>query len=295
MLPWGDFTHRLFAYLNTYAHDFRDYALLLLGGVALGMAIEWSRPLEKSQPKAGTRFNVMYALLAGGCLLLLRPLIYSGSLWTVQYFGGGLIRFAPTGLGFAAAVLTLWLVTDLFEYLFHRVQHAVPWMWAMHELHHSEETYNVTLTYRHYWFEFVLKGLFVYPLVGILLKAPPAAAGVVALVFLVNHVVAHMNVGLSLGPCWAWISTPQFHRLHHSRDPRHYDKNFCDMLPLWDLLFGTASKPEPGEFCEIGLMPSHKPATLWQALVWPFARRRFAIDHGYQVLRKPRSNDQGCS
>jgi sterol desaturase/sphingolipid hydroxylase (fatty acid hydroxylase superfamily) len=184
-----------------------------------------------------------------------------------------LIRFGSTGLGFAAAVVTLWLVTDLFEYLFHRIQHAVPWMWAMHELHHSEETYNVTLTYRHYWFEFVLKGLFVYPIVGILLKVPPSAAGLVALMFLVNHVVAHMNVPLSLGPLWAWISTPQFHRLHHSRDPRHYDKNFCDMLPLWDVLFGTALKPEPGEFCEIGLMPSHKPATLWQALSWPFARR----------------------
>jgi hypothetical protein len=90
MPPWGDLAHRLFAFLNTYAHDYRDFALLLLGGIAVGMAIEWSRPLEKSQPKAATRFNVMYALLAGGCLVLAKPLIYSSSLWTVQYFGGGL-------------------------------------------------------------------------------------------------------------------------------------------------------------------------------------------------------------
>jgi sterol desaturase/sphingolipid hydroxylase (fatty acid hydroxylase superfamily) len=36
------------------------------------------------------------------------------------------------------AVIAFFLVVDLGEYLFHRAQHAIPLLWALHSLHHSD-------------------------------------------------------------------------------------------------------------------------------------------------------------
>jgi len=33
--------------------------------------------------------------------------------------------------------------------------------------------------------------------------------------------------------------TPSHHRLHHARNPLYIDTNFCNLLNLWDRLFGT--------------------------------------------------------
>jgi sterol desaturase/sphingolipid hydroxylase (fatty acid hydroxylase superfamily) len=33
--------------------------------------------------------------------------------------------------------------------------------------------------------------------------------------------------------------SPIDHRIHHSRDREHWDKNFGHITPLWDRLFGT--------------------------------------------------------
>jgi sterol desaturase/sphingolipid hydroxylase (fatty acid hydroxylase superfamily) len=276
MPPWGALAPGLFANLlaglKIFADTLTNYVGVALAGIVFGFVLEWLRPLEPGQPRAAVRFNLVYMVLASGCLALLRPLTYTASLAVVHYFGGGWIHFPATPLGFAAAVASLLVLTDLLEYLFHRVQHALPWMWAMHELHHSEETYNVTLSYRHYWFEFVLKALLVYPIAGILLNVPTLVSGTVALLFFINHQVAHLNVPLSFGRFAGWLSSPHYHRLHHSREPRHYDKNFCDIFPFWDRLFGTQYMPTAGEYAVIGLLPSRKPATLRAALLWPFVR-----------------------
>ena len=41
----------------------------------------------------------------------------------------------------------------------------------------------------------------------------------------------------------SWIGNPQWHRIHHSLQPEHFDKNFAGLLPLWDILFGTFRNP----------------------------------------------------
>jgi hypothetical protein len=36
--------------------------------------------------------------------------------------------------------------------------------------------------------------------------------------------------------------TPQYHRIHHSIEPRHQDKNFGNLLTVWDRMFGTMNR-----------------------------------------------------
>ena len=49
------------------------------------------------------------------------------------------------------------------------------------------------------------------------------------------------------------ILCPHYHQLHHSTNPKHYDKNFGLMLSIWDRMFGTLFVPEQDESFSFGL------------------------------------------
>jgi len=40
------------------------------------------------------------------------------------------------------------------------------------------------------------------------------------------------------------VNTPDLHRVHHSLNPAEQGSNFCFVLPVWDILFGTYRPPE---------------------------------------------------
>jgi sterol desaturase/sphingolipid hydroxylase (fatty acid hydroxylase superfamily) len=217
-------------------------------------------------------FNIRYTVVMLGILAGLRPLLLGVPLMFTRALGVGWITFAPGALGWWCAFLAVLVMTDLLEYLFHRAQHRFSVLWRMHELHHSAEHYDVTLSYRHFWFEPLLKMTLLYPLIGVVFNVPAAVGMAVGIVFLVNHHVAHMNVRLSPRRFLLLISHPQYHRLHHSRNECDYNKNFCDLLPLWDILFGTLQQPARDQFVDVGLDSGAAPRSLMQALLWPWRR-----------------------
>src|ERR1700730_11405790 len=62
------------------------------------------------------------------------------------------------------------------------------------------------------------------------------------------------------------LVTPQVHRIHHSIDSEHYNRNFADALPIFDILFGTYCRPGKNEFPVTGLGPDFPaPRSVWSA------------------------------
>ncbi len=49
------------------------------------------------------------------------------------------------------------------------------------------------------------------------------------------------------------ILTPSHHRLHHARNPLYIDTNFCNLLNVWDRLFGTYKEQQPGIAPDYGI------------------------------------------
>ncbi|WP_456669859.1 sterol desaturase family protein [Bradyrhizobium sp. USDA 3240] len=49
-----------------------------------------------------------------------------------------------------------------------------------------------------------------------------------------------------------WINNPQWHRIHHSVEMEHQDKNFAAFFPFWDILFGMACVPKQDEYLQQG-------------------------------------------
>jgi sterol desaturase/sphingolipid hydroxylase (fatty acid hydroxylase superfamily) len=67
-------------------------------------------------------------------------------------------------------------------------------------------------------------------------------------------VVRHTNMEMSYGPVLNRIFLcPYYHQLHHSIDPKHYDRNYGLLLSVWDRIFGTLAVPQPGQHFTFGL------------------------------------------
>jgi sterol desaturase/sphingolipid hydroxylase (fatty acid hydroxylase superfamily) len=49
------------------------------------------------------------------------------------------------------------------------------------------------------------------------------------------------------------LVTPSHHRVHHASNEEYLDKNYGDVFIIWDKLFGTFKKEEPGKEIAYGL------------------------------------------
>jgi sterol desaturase/sphingolipid hydroxylase (fatty acid hydroxylase superfamily) len=66
------------------------------------------------------------------------------------------------------------------------------------------------------------------------------------------------------------VTSPQLHRIHHSRLLEHRDKNFAAYFPVWDLVFGTYFHPKWDEYPATGVHDEKDVERLADALVLPF-------------------------
>jgi sterol desaturase/sphingolipid hydroxylase (fatty acid hydroxylase superfamily) len=163
-------------------------------------------------------------------------------------------RFRPRleallGIGFlswpiADAGLTLlagFLLLDLLHYFVHRCEHAVPFFWRFHALHHSDPDVDVTTSVRHHPVEYVL-GSAVYWLAVIVLDVPAIIVLSHGLAVFGTASIQHGNVRL---PEWLerWLQpvlvTIDMHRIHHSVVFEQANSNYGAVLSVWDRLFGT--------------------------------------------------------
>jgi sterol desaturase/sphingolipid hydroxylase (fatty acid hydroxylase superfamily) len=136
------------------------------------------------------------------------------------------------------------MTNDFFYYWFHRLQHAVPFLWQFHAVHHSDEEMNVTTSLRHHWIEDPLRVVLAILPMTLLYKLENHEVYFLALLLGNWGYFVHANVRIDFGRMTAWLSGPMLHRVHHSIEERHRDKNFAAYVPLWDVLFGTYFRPD---------------------------------------------------
>jgi sterol desaturase/sphingolipid hydroxylase (fatty acid hydroxylase superfamily) len=184
------------------------------------------------------------------------------------------LRFA-SGRGMAALFGAVWvsaIVGDFFFYWYHRTLHTFHVLWQIHKMHHMDEELDVLTIFRDNWLDTLGSSLFSALPMTLLFKFDSvdpwelgllAGAGATALSTLLT--LGHMNVRLELGRASVLFCSPQLHRIHHSRLPHHFDKNYAVVLPLWDVLFGTYYHPAPGEFPPTGVPGETDIQSFWEA------------------------------
>jgi sterol desaturase/sphingolipid hydroxylase (fatty acid hydroxylase superfamily) len=177
-------------------------------------------------------------------------------------------------------VLLTVIILDLAVYLQHVLFHAVPILWRLHFVHHTDLDYSSSTGIRFHPFEIVLSLAIKLGLIFIL---GPPAVGVLIFEILLNGTALfnHGNVRLpvSIDRCLRWILvTPDMHRVHHSVEMRETNSNYGFNLTWWDRSLGTyIRQPEKGhEQMSIGLKGYRAidRLTFIKLLALPFLPRR---------------------
>lgn len=157
----------------------------------------------------------------------------------------------------------LFLVTDFIWYWYHRFAHEINAFWAAHVVHHQSEDFNYTVSARITVFQAVIRSLFwaVLPLLGF----PPLMISILLLVHGIYPFFIHTQ---ALGK-WGWFEkilvTPTHHGIHHASNPEYLDKNYGDVLIIWDKLFGTFAEENKNIKITYGLTkPLESHSFLWQ-------------------------------
>lgn len=162
--------------------------------------------------------------------------------------------------------ITMLLAYDISYYLYHTAQHRFPVLWELHKVHHSAEVMVGITKDRVHPLDELMNRMWDGVIPGIcfgiwavvqLNLAELTVFGINVYVMrniLMMDFVRHTHFKISFGPLNNLILCPHWHQLHHSTNPRHYDKNFGLLFSFWDRLFGTLCVPEPNEDFKFGLM-----------------------------------------
>lgn len=154
-----------------------------------------------------------------------------------------------------------WLLTallvDLGYYWFHRASHEVGLLWAVHQVHHSSEEFNLTTAFRQPVFQglFQLTHWFYLPAA---LVVPPSQFLVhTQFVFLYQFWIHSELIG-DLGPLGLVFNTSTYHQVHHGSNRYCLDKNYGGVLSVWDRMFGTFQDLRQDEQTVYGLIDQPK-------------------------------------
>lgn len=157
--------------------------------------------------------------------------------------------------------ILLFILTDLIWYWYHRLAHEINILWMAHVVHHQSEDFNYTASTRITVLQAFVRTSFwcILPLLGF-------PAGMITSLLLVHGLYPffiHTRLIGKLGVLEYILVTPSHHRVHHASDEKYLDKNYGDVLIIWDKLFGTFMKEE--EEPKYGLTkPLKTYSFLWQ-------------------------------
>jgi sterol desaturase/sphingolipid hydroxylase (fatty acid hydroxylase superfamily) len=155
-------------------------------------------------------------------------------------------------LGYTICPFAGLFVGDFFYYWFHRMQHKIGFLWYFHKVHHSIEEVSVTNSYSHVSEHTLSFFLMVVPM-ALLVRIHAPDVALLTFVFTQYGILVHANTNISYHFAKYFIAEPRFHRIHHSLEPRHFNKNYVAIFPVWDMIFGTAYWPEKDELPKTGL------------------------------------------
>lgn len=140
----------------------------------------------------------------------------------------------PTSIRVLMAVV----VGDLFMWIHHFLTHKIKILWFFHSVHHSQQEMNLFTELRFHVLETVtLAPIFYAPFY--VLNLDFEAAFLTILVIQWYSRIYHANLRSNFGPLRYVLVTPQSHRIHHSREACHQDRNFGTIFCFWDRLLGT--------------------------------------------------------
>ena len=232
----------------------------------------------------GIYYLLAQALLVGGFTLVTVAGV-TGLLDNA--FGAGPAPIGPSYWVTGMTMLLVFLAVEFGYWLAHWLMHTIPALWEFHKVHHSAEVLTPLTEWRQHPLELALFPLLIGA-ASSLVQGPmvwyfgasaqmvsPVSANLISMAFWYTTVhLRHTELPIHAeGMLGKLVQTPGHHQVHHSTDPRHFNKNLGYCLSIWDWAFGTLYLPKKGEKLSYGL--GHQDDALETAIgsvIAPFGR-----------------------
>lgn len=237
--------------------------IAMLAGLVILVLWETAHPFFdyfRSDPKArGT--HALRNLLLGGFNAALVAVLFVG-LWGIaaivaRQHGIGLLHWLE-----AAAALPTWahalgaiLLLDAWMYVWHRINHEIPFLWRFHRVHHNDPTMDVTTASRFHTGEIAISSILrigIILLFGVHLWELVLYETVMFAVVQFHHANVHLPATIDRA-LRAIIVTPNMHRVHHSRYQPETDSNYSSLFSFWDRIGQSFRLREDPSTIELGL------------------------------------------
>ena len=199
------------------------------------------------------------------------------------------IKFGVVLVGYSAMVdkmtiykvENLWLVIpiafiveDFAGYWMHRLHHRVNIFWNRHVIHHSSEEFNLSCGLRQS-ISIIFKFSAILFIPAALMGIDPMIFAVLGPIHLFMQFWYHTRLIGNLGFLEHIIVTPSHHRVHHAINPEYLDRNFGQILIVWDKMFGTFQSELKSSEPVYGIL---RPAKTWNPILINFK-------HSYQLCK----------
>ena len=279
-------------FVNFFSTDLRVHPIYLLPFVVIGYGLyRWRGKSTNGNSGFIGWFFPKEIYLHPSHMVDLKLFAVGRFLSVLKLFHMGVVQtaFAIAGMGFVAtltglemqesgitvprilmATLIVTITADFCTYWVHRYHHELAIIWPFHSVHHSAEVMTPITVYRKHPIYDIISGFvkavaigLVQGMVLILLMGKVelvVIAGINAAYFIFNMAGSnfrHTHIWLSYGRMLEHILiSPAQHQIHHSLDPKHHNKNYGELLAIWDWMFGTLYIPKGKEDLKFGISKS---------------------------------------
>ncbi|HEV8132105.1 MAG TPA: sterol desaturase family protein [Acidobacteriota bacterium] len=238
--------------------------LFTITGFGMLWYLEQMQPLRRQTQNRVSRALVnvglagfTFAVIVGSNWLLIRP-----TLSLVSRKKIGLLNRVSVPPRLRRLLAFLWL--DYTLYIWHRLNHRLPFFWRFHLVHHSDLDMDTSTSVRFHFGELFLSILF-----RILQIAAIGAEHIDLLVFdnvlLVAIRFHHSNLRLPTAfekKLNFVIVTPRMHGIHHSIVLEETNSNWSTVFSFWDKLHGSFVSDVPQSQITIGVPAYRDPEEL---------------------------------
>jgi len=159
-----------------------------------------------------------------------------------------------------------YIVWEFGHFIYHYLGHKVRLFWCLHSTHHAPESMNLSVTFAHFFLEAPYADV-IRTTTCILLGVNPPL--LFFIMFIDGTWGAFIHVGENLikdgrlGFLNKILLTPSHHRVHHAKNPLYMDTNFCNLLNIWDKVFGTFQYEEKNVPIEYGITRKVNANNFW--------------------------------
>ncbi|MBM3219556.1 MAG: sterol desaturase family protein [Candidatus Rokubacteria bacterium] len=246
--------------------------------LALWAGVEAAFPLRRRVQTRARRWRINAAIAATASMVIrgVQIPVALAVAAAVSAAGVGLIGWIGIP-GLAAGVLGFVLL-DYTTYVWHRLNHRVPFLWRFHRVHHTDLDLDVTTAFRFHFGELALSVAYRAAQVAII-DAAPVALLTYEIVMNAATEFHHSNTKLPL----RWerllnlaLVTPRMHGIHHSIVERETNANWSVIFSWWDRLHRTLRLDVPQDAIAIGLPAFRRPQelTFRRLMLMPFGGQR---------------------